>query len=45
MAIVNSAAVNTEVNMSLKAMVFSGYRRRIGVAGSYIALYLFFYFF
>ena len=35
LAIVNSAAVNTEVHMSIEIGVFSGYLPRSGIAGSY----------
>ena len=35
LAIVNSAAVNIGVHVSLGIMVFSGYMRRSGIAGSY----------
>ena len=34
-AIVNSAAMNIEVNVSFQSMVFSGYMSRSGTAGSY----------
>ena len=35
LAIVNSAAMNTEVHVSFRIMVFSGYMPRSGIAGSY----------
>ena len=35
LAIVNSAAVNTEVHVSFRVRVFSGYMPGSGIAGSY----------
>ena len=35
LAIVNSAAVNNGIHVSLSIMVFSGYMSRSGIAGSY----------
>ena len=35
LAVVNSAAVNTEVHVSFSILVFSGYMPRSGIAGSY----------
>ena len=35
LAIVNSAAVNNEVHVSLSILVSSGYMPRSGIAGSY----------
>ena len=35
LAIVNSAAKNTEVHVSFRIMVFSGYMPRSGIAGLY----------
>ena len=35
LAIVNSAAVNTEVHVSFRITVFSGYMPRSGIAGLY----------
>ena len=35
LAVVDSAAVNTGVNLSFHIMVFSGYMPRSGIAGSY----------
>ena len=40
LAIVNSAAVNIGVNVSLWITVFSEYMPRSGIAGPYIVLYL-----
>ena len=35
LAIINSAAMNTEVHVSFSILVSSGYMPRIGIAGSY----------
>ena len=35
LAIVNSAAMNNEILVSLSILVFSGYMPRSGIAGSY----------
>ena len=37
LAIVNSAAVNTEVHVSFQIIVFSGYMPNRGTAGSYVS--------
>ena len=37
LAIVNSAAVNNGIHVSLSILVSSGYKSRNGIAGSYVA--------
>ena len=44
LAIVNSAAMNIVVHVSLQIMVFSGYMPRSGIAGSYVnSMFSFFF--
>ena len=42
LAIVNSAAVNSGMNVSFSILVSSGYMPRSGIAGSYVVLFLVF---
>ena len=44
LAIVNSAAMNTEIRapFQLRVFIFSGYLPRSGIAGSYVTLFLLF---
>ena len=38
--IVNSVAMNNGIHVSLSILVFSGYKPRSGIAGSYVVLFL-----
>ena len=44
LAVVNSAAMNTEIHapFQLRVFIFSGYMPRSGIAGSYVTLFLLF---
>ena len=44
-AIVNSAAMNTETHVSFSVMTFSGFRPNSGIAGSYGSFIPCFFFF